>query len=71
MVKCINQTFNINKIYSLVKTAEGNVVLDLTISDQKYRKIVTQQEKYDKPSTTFFPKTTLFSYGNLTAFLHA
>ena len=45
MFRCINQTFHQNKKCSWDKTGEGNVLLDLAISAQKYPKIVTQEKE--------------------------
>ena len=68
MFKCLNPTFNPNKKISLDKTGEGNVVLDLAISAQKYPKFVTQVEQIYMQASTVLLKTTVFSYGFLALF---
>ena len=45
MFMCVNETFHQNKKCSWDKTGEGNVLLDLAISAQKYPKIVTQEKE--------------------------
>ena len=45
MLGFIYQTFHQNKKCSWDKTGEGNVLLDLAISAQKYPKIVTQEKE--------------------------
>ena len=60
MFKCINPTFNQHKKCSFDKTGEGNVVLDLTISDQKCPKLVTQVEQIYVQTSNVLLKTTAF-----------
>ena len=53
---------------SLDKTGEGNVVLDLAISAQKYSKIYTQQKKNSRNPRQCFSKLSSFFYRVLTSF---
>ena len=68
MFNCINQTVNQCNKCSLDKTGEGNGVLDLTISAQKYPKFVTQVEQIYVQTSTVVLKTTAFFYGFLALF---
>ena len=45
MFRCISKTCNQNKKGSLNQTREGNMLLDLLISAQKYLKIKTQEKE--------------------------
>ena len=57
MFKGINQTCPHNKKFSLDKTGQANVSIDLAISAQKFHKIVTQEEKTLRESQKAAQKT--------------
>ena len=54
MFRCINQTSTKTKKNCWDKTGEGIMVLDYTISAEKYPKIVPQEEKKIMPRSHQF-----------------